>query len=68
MRRAVVGGSSLADDRVQAHFQGHTEHDVLARAGENYSLLYFGSVQAGLYMAGELSSGKLSYLDCAISR
>jgi hypothetical protein len=46
---------------VQAHFQGHDEHDVLARAGETYTWLYYGPVQAGLYMAGELSDNlKLS--------
>ena len=52
---AVVGGSSFADDQVQARFKGHDEHDGLARAGEISSWLYYGPVQAGLYMAGELS-------------
>ncbi len=58
---AVVGGSSLADDQVQARFQGHDAHDGLARAGEISSYLSYGPVQAGLYMAGELSENpKLS--------
>ena len=37
---AVVGGSSFADDQVQAHFKGHDERDGLARAGEISSYLY----------------------------
>ncbi len=58
---AVVGGSSFADDQVQAHFKGHDERDGLARAGEISSYLYYGPIQAGLYMAGELSDNlKLS--------
>jgi membrane-associated phospholipid phosphatase len=58
---AVVGGSSFADDQVQAHFKGHNEHDGLARAGEISAWLYYGPVQAGVYMAGELSDNvKLS--------
>jgi hypothetical protein len=52
---AVVGGASFADDQVQAHFKGHDEHDGLARAGEISSYLYYGPIQAGIYMAGELS-------------
>src|SRR5882762_4060613 len=51
---AVVGGSSFADDQVQAQFKGHDAHDGLARAGEISSYLYYGPVQAGIYMAGEL--------------
>ena len=58
---AVVGGASFADDQVQAHFQGHNAHDGLARAGEISSYLSYGPVQAGIYMAGELSDNlKLS--------
>ncbi len=58
---AVVGTSSLADDQVQDHFRGHDEHEGLARAGEISSWLYYGPVQAGLYVAGELSDNlKLS--------
>ena len=58
---AVVGGSSVADDQVQAHFKGHNEHDGLARAGEISSYLSYGPVQAGVYIAGELSDNvKLS--------
>src|SRR5437870_4466146 len=58
---AVVGTSSVADDQVQDHFRGHDAHDGLARAGEISSWLYYGPVQAGLYVAGELSDNlKLS--------
>src|SRR2546422_1116841 len=58
---AVVAGSRFADDQVQARFQGHDAHDGLARAGEISSYLYYGPIQAGLYMAGELSDNvKLS--------
>src|SRR5256712_3967837 len=58
---AVVGGASFADDQVQARFKGHDEHDGLARAGEIASWLYYGPVQARLYMTGELSDNlKLS--------
>ena len=58
---AVVGGSSFADDQVQAQFKGHDAHDGLARAGEISSYLYYGPIQAGIYMAGELSDNlKLS--------
>ena len=57
----VVGVSSLADDQVKDAFQGHNEHDGLARAGEISSWLFYGPVQAGLYVAGELSDNlKLS--------
>jgi hypothetical protein len=52
---AVVGGASFADNEVQAHFQGHDEDDALARAGKSYAMLYFGPMQTGLYIAGELS-------------
>src|SRR5262245_27727748 len=52
---AVVGGASFADDEVQAHFKGHDEHDGLARAGEISSYLYYGPIQAGLYLMGELT-------------
>ena len=52
---AVVGGSSVADDQVQTQFKGHDVHDGLARAGEISSYLYYGPIQAGLYIAGELS-------------
>lgn len=52
---AVVGGSSFADDQVKAHFKGHDEHDSLARAGEISSWLYYGPIQAGIYIAGEVS-------------
>ena len=52
---AVVGGSSFADDQVQAQFKGHDAHDSLTRAGEISSYLYYGPIQAGIYMAGELS-------------
>src|SRR5262249_37544992 len=58
---AVVGGSSFADDQVQAHFQGHNAHDSLAQAGDIASYFYYGPIQAGLYIAGELSDNlKLS--------
>ena len=58
---AVVGGSSLADDQVKASLQGHDKHDSLARAGEISSYLYYGPIQAGIYVAGELSDNlKLS--------
>jgi len=57
----VVGLSSLADDQVTDAFKGHDEHDALARAGEVSSWLFYGPVQAGLYVAGELSDNlKLS--------
>src|SRR5262245_63998569 len=52
---AVVGGASFADDKVQAHFTGQDEDEAVARAGTTYAMLYFGPVQAGLYIAGELS-------------
>jgi membrane-associated phospholipid phosphatase len=52
---AVVGGASFADDAVQTHFEGHDKHDALTRAGATSALLYFGPLQAGLYIAGELS-------------
>jgi membrane-associated phospholipid phosphatase len=52
---AIVGGASVADDAVQAHFQGQDEDDALARAGKIYAMLYFGPVQAALYTAGELT-------------
>jgi membrane-associated phospholipid phosphatase len=51
----IVGRASFADEAVQAHFQSHDEDDGLARAGKSYALLYFGPVQGGLYMAGELA-------------
>jgi membrane-associated phospholipid phosphatase len=50
----IVGGASFADDAVQAHFEGHDENDALTRAGQSYARLYFGPVQAGLYIAGEV--------------
>jgi membrane-associated phospholipid phosphatase len=52
---AVIGGASVADNEVQAHFQGQDEDDAVARAGTTYALLYFGPVQAGLYIAGALA-------------
>ncbi len=52
---AVVGGASFADDAVQDRFAGQTQDTALARAGETYGLLYFGPVQAGLYLAGTLT-------------
>src|SRR5438132_3398110 len=58
---AVVGGASFADDQAQDHFEGHNAHDGLARAGQISSYLSYGPVQAGIYMAGELSDNlKLS--------
>ena len=45
---------SFADDEVQAVFAGNDEDDALARAGTTYAIAYFGPVQAGLYVAGEL--------------
>ena len=51
---AVIGGASFADDEVQAHFAGHDEGDTLAQVGKDYALLYFGPVQAGMYIAGEI--------------
>ena len=52
---AVIGGASVADDEVQAHFQGQDEDDAVARAGRTYALLHYGPIQAGLYIAGELT-------------
>src|SRR4029453_14327641 len=52
---AAVGGSSVADDEVQAHFQGQDEDDAVARAGRTYALLHYGPIQAGLYIAGEFT-------------
>jgi membrane-associated phospholipid phosphatase len=52
---ALVGGASVADDEVQAHFEGHDEDDALTRAGHTYALLYAGPLQAGLYIAGEFT-------------
>jgi PAP2 superfamily len=52
---AIIGGASVADQEVQAHFTGQDEDDALARAGTSYAMLYYGPVQAGLYIAGELS-------------
>jgi PAP2 superfamily len=52
---AVVGGASGADEAVQAHFEGHDEDEALARAGQSHARLYFGPVQAGLYLAGEFA-------------
>ena len=37
---AVIGGASVADDEVQAHFQGQDEDDAFARAGRSYAMLY----------------------------
>jgi membrane-associated phospholipid phosphatase len=50
----LIGGASFADDEVQAVFAGNDEEDALARAGTTYAIAYFGPVQAGLYVAGEL--------------
>ena len=50
----LIGGASFADDEVQAVFDGNDEDDALARAGTTYAIAYFGPVQAGLYVAGEL--------------
>ena len=52
---AVIGGASFADDTLQAAFRGNDEDDPLARAGNIYGLLYFGPVQAGLYLTGILT-------------
>lgn len=51
---ALIGGASLADDEVQAHFAGHDEGDPLAQVGKDYALLYYSPVQAGLYIAGAI--------------
>jgi membrane-associated phospholipid phosphatase len=51
---AIIGVASFADDQVKAVFQGNDEEDALAHAGTTYALAYFGPVQAGLYVAGEL--------------
>jgi membrane-associated phospholipid phosphatase len=51
---ALIGGASLADDEVQAHFAGHDEGDPLAQAGKDYALLYYGPAQAGMYIAGAI--------------
>jgi membrane-associated phospholipid phosphatase len=50
----LIVGASFADDEVQAVFDGNDEDDALARAGTTYAIAYFGPVQAGLYVAGEL--------------
>jgi membrane-associated phospholipid phosphatase len=52
---AVIGGASVADHEVQAHFEGQDEDNAVARAGRTYALLHYGPIQASLYIAGELA-------------
>jgi hypothetical protein len=52
---AVVGGASVADQEVHAHFEGQDADDAVAQAGKPYAWLHLGPVQAGLYIAGELA-------------